>query len=269
MTKKTSLPLLQIKKLSIRVEGEMIVEDCSLTIHEGEIHALMGPNGSGKSTLASALMGHPKAIITKGTVHFRGKNLMDLATHERAALGLFLGFQYPKEIPGVNLVSFLRAADTALKQNPKKKIEPEPLYRFKQTVIEKMEILKMPKAFLNRNTNEGFSGGEKKKAEILQMLLLKPRLAILDEIDSGLDIDALEIICKAIQAEKSKDQGVLMITHYERMLHHLKPDFVHIMMDGKIVKSGTAKLARELEKKGYDWIRKELGGAKSGLTILK
>lgn len=261
------MALLSIKNLLVSVEDKEIVHGLSLDIKSGEIHAIMGPNGSGKSTLSSALMGHPKYTVNSGSVVFDGKDLLSLAPNERAALGLFLAFQYPKEIPGVNLVSFLRASYNAVNKARNPEFKAVPLYNFKKTLHEKMDLVKLSRAFMERNTNEGFSGGEKKKAEILQMALLEPKLAILDETDSGLDIDALKTICEAIQTVKKPEQSILMITHYERMLTYLKPDFIHIMMDGKIVMSGERELAQELEKHGYDYVRQKLA-EKNPLKVL-
>ncbi len=260
--------LLDIQKLFVRAPDKEIVHGLSLAIKEGEVHAIMGPNGSGKSTLAATLMGHPKYKVTAGKVKFRGKDLLKMNPAERAAKGLFLAFQYPKEIPGVNLVSFLRAAYNALGKARNKKFKAQPLYTFKKLLTEKMDLVGLPRAFANRAMNEGFSGGEKKKTEVLQMALLDPSLAILDETDSGLDIDALRTICEAIVLVKKPKQSILMITHYERMLKYLKPDTVHVMMEGKIVLSGGMDLVQELEKHGYDYVRGKLA-EKSPLKILK
>ncbi len=260
--------LLDINKLTVSVADKEIVHELSLKIKAGEIHAIMGPNGSGKSTLSSTLMGHPKYKVNSGTALFNGTDLLDLAPHERSALGLFLAFQYPKEIPGVNMVSFLRASYNAINKARDPEFKPLPLYHFKKILNEKMDLVKLGRSFMERNTNEGFSGGEKKKAEILQMALLQPQLAILDETDSGLDIDALRTICEAIQSIKKPEQSILMITHYERMLSYLKPDFIHIMMEGKIVMSGDKELAKELEKHGYDYVRQKLAEG-NPLKVLK
>lgn len=260
------MALLTIKNLKVRVQEKEILHGLDLVIGAGEVHAIMGPNGSGKSTLASTLMGHPRYKVTEGTVKFGPKDLLTLPVEQRAAAGLFLAFQYPKEIPGVNLVSFLRAAYNSVMGARKKSFKPVPLYTFKKQIQELMEQVKLPLAFLNRNVNEGFSGGEKKKVEILQMALLEPKLAVLDETDSGLDIDALKTICETIAAVKKPEQSIVMITHYERMLKYLKPDFVHIMIDGRVVMSGGKELAKALEKHGYDYVRKQLP---SSLKILK
>lgn len=260
--------LLDIQKLVIRAPDKEIVHGLSLQIQPGEVHAIMGPNGSGKSTLAATLMGHPKYKVTEGKVKFKGKDLLKMNPAERAGAGLFLAFQYPKEIPGVNLVSFLRAAYNALGKARSKKFQAMPLYTFKKMLNEKMDLVGLSRAFANRSMNEGFSGGEKKKAEVLQMALLEPSLAILDETDSGLDIDALRTICEAVCRVKQEMQSILLITHYERMLKYLKPDFVHIMMEGKIVLSGGMELVQELEKHGYDYVRGKVA-EKNPLKILK
>lgn len=260
------MSLLSIQNLKASVEGKEILHGIHLEVKEGEVHAIMGPNGSGKSTLASVLAGHPRYQVTDGHVKLGNKDLLSMKVNERAAAGLFLAFQYPKEIPGVNMVSFLRAAYNGVMKARKKNFEPVPLYTFKKTVQALMERVDLSMKFLTRNVNEGFSGGEKKKAEVLQLALLEPRVAILDETDSGLDIDALQTICKTIQAVKTPKQSLVMITHYERMLTYLKPDFVHIMIDGRIVMSGGKELAQRLEKEGYEGIRKELP---SSLKILQ
>ncbi len=260
--------LLEIQNLFVSAPDKEIVKGLSLQIKPGEVHAIMGPNGSGKSTLSATLMGHPRYEVTKGKVKFNGKDLLQMDPSQRAAAGLFLAFQYPKEIPGVNMVSFLRASYNAVNKARDAKFKPLPLYNFKKILEEKMKLVGLSKTFMSRNTNEGFSGGEKKKAEILQMALLEPKLAILDETDSGLDIDALRTICEAISAAKTPEQSLLMVTHYERMLKYLKPDYIHIMMDGKIVLSGGKELAAKLEEEGYDYVRKILS-EKNPLKVLK
>jgi len=259
------MALLTIQNLKVEVDGKEILHGIDLTVGAGEIHAIMGPNGSGKSTLASTLMGHPKYKVTGGSVMLDGKDLLALKPDERAVAGLFLAFQYPKEIPGVNLVSFLRAAYNSVMGRREASFKPVPLYTFKKQIQTLMEQVQMPAKFLTRNLNEGFSGGEKKKAEILQMALLEPKLAVLDETDSGLDIDALKTICEAIVAVRKPEQSIVMITHYERMLKYIQPDHIHIMIDGKIVLSGGKELAEKLEKEGYDHVRKQLP---SSLKIL-
>lgn len=248
-------PTLQIKNLYVEADHKPILNGVTLTIRSGEVHALMGPNGSGKSTLANVVMGHPKYKVRKGDIQYNGKSLLRLRPHERALAGLFLAFQYPKEISGVTLEEFLLAAYRAKQKalNPDK--PPILVFRFKRMLQEIMQKLKIEEKFSERYLNVGFSGGEKKKAEILQMGVLRPLTAILDETDSGLDVDALRIVCdgvKNIQKESEGKMGVLLVTHYQRILKHLEPDFVHVMKKGKIVRSGDKKLAHELEEKGYE-----------------
>lgn len=257
------MALLSIKNLVAGVAGKEILHELNLEIEAGKIVAIMGPNGSGKSTLANVLAGHPSYAFTSGEAKLGTKNLFDLKPEERAAHGLFLAFQYPKEIPGVNLVSFLRAAYNAVNKARDPQFQAVPLYTFKKLVQEKMDLVGLPRAFMNRNVNEGFSGGEKKKCEILQLALLDPELAILDETDSGLDIDALKTVCETVRAIKKPNQTIVMITHYERMLSLLKPDEVHVLIHGKIVKSGGPELARVLEEQGYEAFRE-----KSSLKVL-
>lgn len=252
------MALLSIDNLVVRVEDKEILHGIDLKIGPGEVHAIMGPNGSGKSTLASTLMGHPRYKVSSGKVQLENKDLLKMKPNERAAAGLFLAFQYPNEIPGVSLVSFMRAAYNSVMSTRIQCFKPIPLYTFKKQVQEMMETVKLPLSFLNRSVNEGFSGGEKKKAEILQMALLEPKVAVLDETDSGLDIDALKTICEAIAAVRKSEQSIVMITHYERMLKYLKPDFIHIMIDGRIVMSGGKELAKKLEEEGYDYVRKQI-----------
>lgn len=242
-----------IKNLHVAVDGQEIIKGLNLQINSGEIHIIMGPNGSGKSTLCYALMGHPKYEITQGEVLFNGTNLIELEPDKRAQLGLFLAFQYPREIPGVTLGNFLRTAKNAIlkAQNPTAK--PFGPAQFIPVLQKELTLTKMDRKFVSRGVNEGFSGGEKKRAEILQMAVLQPKMALLDEIDSGLDIDALKAVASGIQAVFEQNQmGVLLITHYQRILNHLKPHYVHIMVAGKIVKSGGHELAEELEKNGYE-----------------
>jgi len=247
-------PILEIKNLHAGVEGKQILKGVSLTINAGEVHAVMGPNGSGKSTLAAVLAGRAGYDITDGQVLYHGKDLLDLDPEERAREGLFLAFQYPVEIPGVNSTYFLKAA---LNEVRKHKGEPElDAMEFLSLVKTKMKLLELPEELLKRSVNEGFSGGEKKRAEIFQMAILEPKLAILDETDSGLDIDALRIVSDGVNKLKRPDNAQLVITHYQRLLNYIVPDFVHVLMDGQIVKSGDRKLALELEAKGYDWLIK-------------
>jgi Fe-S cluster assembly ATP-binding protein len=244
--------LLEIRDLSAKVGGKNVLSGLSLTINAGEVHAIMGPNGSGKSTLAYVLAGRPGYEITGGTVQYRGRDLLSLATEERARAGLFLGFQYPVEIPGVNNIYLLKAA-----LNAKRRAAGQPevdAYEFLQMVRAKMKLMQMDEGFLKRGVNEGFSGGEKKRNEILQMLVIEPMLAVLDETDSGLDIDALKVVARGVNTLRAAERGVLLITHYQRLLDHVVPDQVHVLTRGRIAKSGDKSLALELEKRGYDWV---------------
>ncbi|MSP12441.1 MAG: Fe-S cluster assembly ATPase SufC [Chloroflexi bacterium] len=250
--------VLEIKDLYAGIEGKEILKGLNLTIRQGEIHALMGPNGSGKSTLANTLMGHPDYEVTGGEVLFKGQNILDLPPDVRSRLGLFLAFQYPTTISGVTLAHFLRSALNARLPGPtdgsarKKGI---PVAEFRKLVMEKMKLLEVDESFATRYLNEGFSGGEKKRAEILQMAVLHPEIAILDETDSGLDIDALKVVSQGINALAGPEMGILLITHYQRILNYIKPDYVHILVDGRIVQSGGPELAQKMETEGYDWIR--------------
>jgi Fe-S cluster assembly ATP-binding protein len=247
-----SNPILEIKNLSAGVEGKQILKGVSLTINAGEVHAVMGPNGSGKSTLAAVLAGRDGYDITGGEVFYNGKELLELDPEERAREGLFLAFQYPVEIPGVNSTYFLKAA---LNEVRKHKGLPElDAMEFLALVKDKMKLLELKDDLLKRSVNEGFSGGEKKRAEIFQMAVLEPKLSILDETDSGLDIDALKIVSEGVNKLKRADNAQLVITHYQRLLNYIVPDFVHVLVDGRIVKTGNKELALELESKGYDWI---------------
>jgi Fe-S cluster assembly ATP-binding protein len=248
---------LVIENLHVNIEDKEILKGLDLNVKQGEIHAIMGPNGTGKSTLAYTLMGHPSYQVTDGDVWFKGKNILELSPDERARLGLFLAFQYPVAIPGVTVANFLRTALNARRRaaNPEDKGMPIP--EFRKMLKEQMSLLKMDHNVAGRYLNDGFSGGEKKRAEILQMAALRPEIAILDETDSGLDIDALRIVADGVNALMGSDLGVLVITHYQRLLNYIKPDFVHIMLDGKIVESGGPDLALHLEEQGYDWVREK------------
>jgi Fe-S cluster assembly ATP-binding protein len=244
--------LLEVRDLTTKVAGIEILKGMSLTVRAGEVHAIMGPNGSGKSTFAKALAGHPAYEVTGGTALFDGRNLFDMPAEERARAGLFLGFQYPVEVPGVANSQFLRLAYNTV-QGARGKDELDPL-EFDDFVREKMKLLEMDPAFLDRSVNEGFSGGEKKRNEILQMALLEPRLAFLDETDSGLDIDALRIVANGVNKLLTHDNAVVLVTHYQRLLNYIVPDYVHVMDGGRIVKTGDRTLALALEERGYDWL---------------
>ena len=244
--------MLEVRNLSATAGEREILRGVNLTVNAGEVHAIMGPNGSGKSTLAKALAGHPAYTITGGDVLFDGKPLLQLAPEERARAGLFLGFQYPIEVPGVTNSAFLRLAYNTV-QGARGKDELDPL-EFDDYVQEKLRLLEMDPAFLERSVNEGFSGGEKKRNEILQMAILEPRLAILDEVDSGLDIDALRVVAGGVNSLRRADNAVVLVTHYQRLLNYITPDFVHVMSQGRIVRTGGKELALELETRGYDWV---------------
>jgi Fe-S cluster assembly ATP-binding protein len=245
--------LLNISDLSARVAGKEILKGVNLKVNAGEVHAIMGPNGSGKSTLAQVLAGREDYEVTGGSVSFEDADLLTMAPEERARAGLFLGFQYPVEIPGVNNVYLLKAA-----LNAKRKAAGEPevdAYDFLSLVKQKMKLMQMSETFLTRGVNEGFSGGEKKRNEVLQMLILEPKLAILDETDSGLDIDALKVVAMGVNSLRDPQRAVVLVTHYQRLLDYITPDHVHVLSDGRILKSGDRSLALELERRGYDWVR--------------
>ena len=248
---------LVIRNLHVNIESREILKGLDLVIRQGEVHALMGPNGTGKSTLAYALMGHPSYEITQGEVIFKGQNVLELEPDERSRLGIFLAFQYPVAIPGVSVANFLRTAINARRKadNPEDKGIGVP--EFRKLLKERMDLLRMDHTFAGRYLNEGFSGGEKKRAEILQMAALRPEIAILDETNSGLDIDALRIVSEGVNALRGPELGVLVITHYQRILNYIQPQYVHIMLGGKIVESGGSDLALHLEEHGYDWVREK------------
>ncbi|HET8571761.1 MAG TPA: Fe-S cluster assembly ATPase SufC [Candidatus Limnocylindria bacterium] len=259
---------LVIRDLEVSIGSKKILKGLSLTVQQGEVHALMGPNGSGKTSLAYTLMGHPDYHVDAGSITWRGESLIGMAPDKRARLGLFLAFQYPSAIPGVTVASFLRNIYNAV-HHPQQPAPEEagkmpkytgiPLAKFRRLMTEKMEMLHMDPAFASRYVNEGFSGGEKKRLEMLQMAVLNPQMAILDETDSGLDIDALRNVAEGINATLSPEMGVLMITHYQRMLNYVKPEFVHVMLDGRVVMSGGEELSHQLEANGYDWVREQVG----------
>ena len=249
--------MLKIDNLHASIHGNEILKGLSLEVNAGEVHAIMGPNGSGKSTLAQVIAGHEDYEVTAGSVTYKGSNLLDLAPEERAREGVFLGFQYPVEIPGVNNTYLLKAA-----LNAKRKYQGLPeidAFEFLKRIREKMQMMEMDPSFLNRGVNEGFSGGEKKRNEILQMALLEPELAVLDETDSGLDIDALKVVAAGVNALRSPKRAIILVTHYQRLLDYIEPDFVHVLSAGRIIHSGDKTLAHELEARGYDWVREAAG----------
>lgn len=246
---------LVIKDLHVEIDGKEILKGVNLEINGGEIHAIMGPNGTGKSTLSSAIMGHPKYEVTKGSITLDGEDVLEMEVDERARAGLFLGMQYPSEISGVTNADFLRSAINARREEG----QEISLMKFIRTMDSTMEVLEMDPDMAQRYLNEGFSGGEKKRNEILQLMMIQPKIAILDEIDSGLDIDALKVVSKGINEMRNEDFGCLIITHYQRLLNYISPDKVHVMMQGRVVKSGGPELAQRLEGEGYDWIKQELG----------
>jgi Fe-S cluster assembly ATP-binding protein len=245
-------PLLEIKDLQVSINNTEILKNLNLTVNKGEIHAIMGPNGSGKSTFSKVLAGHPAYSVLDGDILFKGSSILELEPEDRSHLGIFLAFQYPIEIPGVSNEDFLRLAYNS-KQKFYNKPELDPI-EFLIVINEKLQVVNMSPLFLSRNVNEGFSGGEKKRNEILQMVLLDSELSILDETDSGLDIDALKIISNGINKFMNKDKSIILITHYQRLLDYIKPNYVHVMQNGKIIKTGSAELAKELETKGYEWL---------------
>lgn len=250
-----SVPNLKIENLRVSIEEKEIVKGLDLEINGGEIHAIMGPNGTGKSTLASALMGHPRYTVTDGKITLDGKDVLEMEVDERALAGLFLAMQYPSEVSGVTNSDFLRSAINARREEG----DEISLMKFIKDMDKKMDLLEMDESFATRYLNEGFSGGEKKRNEILQLMMIQPKFAILDEIDSGLDIDALKVVSKGINEMRGSNFGCLIITHYQRLLNYITPDKVHVMMQGRIVKSGGPELAQRLEAEGYDWIKEELG----------
>jgi Fe-S cluster assembly ATP-binding protein len=251
--------MLKIDNLHVRVEEREILRGLTLEVGRGEVHAIMGPNGSGKSTLAQVLAGHENYEVTSGSIEYAGRNLLELAPEERAHAGVFLAFQYPIEIPGVNNAYLLKAA-----LNAQRKARGETqvdAFEFMRLINEKMELMQISREFLNRSVNQGFSGGEKKRNEILQMLMLEPTLAVLDETDSGLDVDALKVVAAGVNSLRSPDRSMILVTHYERLLELIVPDHVHVLSDGRIVKSGGHDLARELDERGYDWVKAEAASA--------
>ena len=247
--------MLKIENLRAEIDGQEIVKGLDLEVGKGEIHAIMGPNGSGKSTLANVLMGHPRYEVTGGSITFQGEDVLEMEPDERAKLGMFLAFQYPSEVPGVSVANFLRTAVNSVRDE---ELSPMEMFRLIQ---DKMKVMQMDPKFAERYLNEGFSGGEKKRNEILQMLMLEPTLAIMDETDSGLDIDALQVVSKGVNELRGPEFSAVIITHYQRILRYIEPDHVHVMLDGRLVTSGGKELALDLEDKGYDWVRQEFGSA--------
>jgi Fe-S cluster assembly ATP-binding protein len=256
--------VLEIRDLHATVDGKEILRGISLTINKGEVHAIMGPNGSGKSTLAKILAGHPAYEVTKGEVLFEGRNLLELAPDERAREGIFLAFQYPVEVPGVSNAQFLRLAYNEKRKHLGEE-ELDPL-EFKDLLAERAKIVEMDAGLMSRSVNEGFSGGEKKRNEILQMAVLEPKLAVLDETDSGLDIDALRVVADGVNRLRTPDNAIVLVTHYQRLLNYIVPDQVHVLYRGRIVRSGGKELALKLEEKGYDWIKEAVGGQQSAIS---
>ena len=247
--------MLKIENLQVEIDGSEIIKGLDLEVNKGEVHAIMGPNGSGKSTLSNVLMGHPRYDVTGGSITFMDEDIFELEADERAKLGMFLAFQYPSEVPGVSVANFLRTAVNSVREE---ELSPMDMYRLIQ---EKMKIMQMDPKFAERYLNEGFSGGEKKRNEILQMLMLNPKLSIMDETDSGLDIDALQVVSKGVNELRGPDFSAVIITHYQRILRYIEPDKVHVMLEGRLVTSGGKELADQLEERGYDWVRQEFGSA--------
>ena len=259
------MPDLEIKDLHVEVDKKPILNGIDLAVRSGEVHAIMGPNGSGKSTLALTIMGHPRYKVTRGTIHFDGRDILAMPVDERARAGLFLAFQYPAAIPGVSVANFLRTALNARRAERgttaaagERKNTDIPIPQFVKLLADKRKLLEIDESFITRSVNDGFSGGEKKRLEILQMHMFQPRFAILDETDSGLDIDALKVVAQGIESMRSPEVGMLLITHYERILRYVHPDFVHVLVDGRIVRTGGQELAAELESKGYEFVREAL-----------
>jgi len=255
---------LDVRNLHVSVENHEVLKGVNLTVRQGEVHALMGPNGTGKSTLSYTIMGHPRYTVTKGEVWFKNANILEYEPDQRARMGIFLAFQYPVSIPGVSVANFLRTAINAQRKelNPTDKGIPIP--EFRRLLKSEMDLLKMDHSFAGRYLNEGFSGGEKKRAEVLQMAALKPEIALMDETDSGLDIDALRIVSEGINKLRGPEMGILVITHYQRILNYIEPDYVHILLDGQIVETGGPELALHLEEQGYDWLREKNGEPLAG-----
>lgn len=257
------MPELKIKNLHVSIDETPIIRGLNLTVKKGEVHAIMGPNGTGKSTLAYAVMGHPNYEITEGEILVDGKSVIDMPPDERSREGVFLAFQYPVSIPGVTVANFLRTAVNSHRRHGEPKQDDISVLEFRKMLKSKMDLLEMDYSFGGRYLNEGFSGGEKKRTEVLQLAVLEPSFAILDETDSGLDIDAIRIVSEGVNALKGPDMGVIVITHYQRILNYIQPDFVHIMFDGRIVESGGQELSLLLEEQGYDWVREKYGQAET------
>jgi Fe-S cluster assembly ATP-binding protein len=255
---------LEIKNLHASIDGKPILRGVDLAVNKGEVHAVMGPNGSGKSTLANVLLGHPAYEVTEGDILYKGESILEWEPDERARKGLFLAFQYPTAIPGVNMANFLRMSVNSRRKEIDPEGKPMPVPEFRRLLRDKMKLLKVDESFAARYLNEGFSGGEKKRAEILQMAMLTPEIAVLDETDSGLDIDALRVVADGVNSQLGPNLGVLVITHYQRLLNYIKPHFVHVLVQGQIVQSGGPELALELEARGYDWVREEVVAGAAG-----